>query len=155
MARGFTVIEIVLVVIIMAVLAALAVPNFAKGFDGFQLRQAASDIKAQARWAQAMAMAQQRVYRLTIDAEEGCYSLEREKDKTSPDGSPSYEAVPGSPGRKHCVPEEVKFSSDAAQVRLNPDGTIDPATIQLERGKRALILSSALKQGALIEFNAE
>ena len=75
--KAFTLVEILLVVIIIGIVLALAAPNFSKGYSRFQLNKTADDLLSVSRWAQAMAIGQERVFALSFSNDRRSYGLVR------------------------------------------------------------------------------
>ncbi len=65
--RGFTLVEILLVVVIMAVIAVLAVPNFSRTYAGIELHKTADDLAYRMRYVQSYAITKNTRARLEFD----------------------------------------------------------------------------------------
>ena len=74
-AAGFTLVEILLVVAIIAVSLGVAVPQFAKSFRGARLRQSARTVESMHRQAKARAVLDQSHAALFFDAVKGTVEL--------------------------------------------------------------------------------
>ena len=70
-ARGFTLLEVILVVVILMIASALAVPSFIRSFRGAKLRSAARAIVMSHRYARAMAVLKQTDAAILYDARVG------------------------------------------------------------------------------------
>lgn len=64
--RGFTIIELVMVIIVVSILAAVAVPQFARYYDGIKVRNAAVKIASDIRYAQNFATTTQQRSRVNF-----------------------------------------------------------------------------------------
>ena len=73
--RGFTLAELILVVALMAIIAAFALPNFRAGARQREVRTSLQEFVASIRTASSLAVFNRRTVQLRIDAEEGEYSL--------------------------------------------------------------------------------
>jgi type II secretory pathway pseudopilin PulG len=153
--KAFSVIEILLVIIITGIILGVSVPNFLKGYSQFQLNKTADDLLNVSRWAQAMAMGQQRIYALSFSDDRKYYLLERDGDNLTGDGQSNFEPVKGSLGHRHAVPEAVTLATPEVQVEFYPDGTIDPATIQLSSKTQKMVLSSTQVRGMMTKISDE
>jgi prepilin-type N-terminal cleavage/methylation domain-containing protein len=71
---GFTLIELVVVVVILAIAAAMAVPMFS-GAAGFQTQSAANMIAADLEYAKSMAISRQQQYGIVFDPDAGTYQV--------------------------------------------------------------------------------
>jgi len=83
--KGFTLVELLLVTIIISVLLSVSVPHFAGSFSHMRLETAAGDIAQAIRFAQSRTIAEERPYRLLINTWSGYYRL-LARDAESPDG---------------------------------------------------------------------
>jgi prepilin-type N-terminal cleavage/methylation domain-containing protein len=146
--NAFTLIEILLVVIIIGIVTALSVPNFSKGFSRFQLKKTADDLLSVSRWAQAMAIGQERIYALTFTDDHRSYELVRSVNET-------FEPVNGSLGRMHPIPDSIDLDTQNDNIEFYPDGTIDPATIQLKSPGQKIVLSSTEIRGMMTKADNE
>ncbi len=149
--RGFTLIEMMLVVVILSIIIAATVPNFSKGYERFQLRQITDDIKHKARWAQAMAMGKQCTYVLVFNADRTVYNIQRigidDKHKER------MEPISGRLGRTHKIPSNIQLAIKEDSVHFFSDGTLDPVRIELSAGDIKTVLSSQAMPGALVSFD--
>lgn len=69
--RGFTLVELLLVIVIMMVTAGLALPRFARSYQGAKLRSSMRTILMANRYARATAVLQQKQTALLLDQEKG------------------------------------------------------------------------------------
>jgi prepilin-type N-terminal cleavage/methylation domain-containing protein len=67
--RGFTLIEVVLVVVIALILFGVALPHFAQTFKGSKLRSAARTINRMGRYARSMAIMREHTMTIVLNAE--------------------------------------------------------------------------------------
>ena len=72
---GFTLLELILVLVLISTVLALAAPSLRGFAQGRKVHDAAAHMLAVARMASAQAVAEARVYRLNFDADEGAYWL--------------------------------------------------------------------------------
>jgi prepilin-type N-terminal cleavage/methylation domain-containing protein len=129
--RGFTLLELVLVMLIMATLLAVAVPSLSGFGAGRQLDQSAVQVVAVANWARDRAIQEGRVYRLNMDAAAGSYwvTMQLEGEFVSPEVEF---------GRVFVLPEPVTCSWVAPHVdggvgymQFFPTGRIEQTTMEL------------------------
>ena len=79
-ARGFTLLELVMVMMLMCVVAALSVPSF-KGFGkGRRVGACAAQLVTVTQYARTQAVTAAETYRLNVDAATGTYWLTVERD---------------------------------------------------------------------------
>jgi prepilin-type N-terminal cleavage/methylation domain-containing protein len=162
---GFTLVEILLVIIIIGIISALAAPNFSKGYSGFQLNQTTDDLLNISRWAQAMAIGQERTYALSFSPDRRSYGLVRAKITEGADDQNSFEPINGSLGQMHTIPDAIRLlvtqpkdsqgTGDIDRIQFYPDGTIDPETIQLSSHDQKTVLSSTQVRGMMTKVSDE
>jgi len=157
---GFTLIEILLVTIIMGIVLVLAVPNFFKGYTRFQINKTSDDLLTVSRWAQAMAIGQERMYALSFSGDRRSYNLVRVKvplsnEAAGIDGQDSFEPVKGTLGRMHTIPDAIHMDTDKDRIEFHPDGTIDPVTIRLATPEQKTVISSTEVRGMMTKVDRE
>ena len=67
--RGFTLLEIVAVLVLLGVAATLVLPSFTRGLRGIQLEAAARDLVTRMKQARSRAITRQKVFRIILDQE--------------------------------------------------------------------------------------
>lgn len=130
-AAGFTLLELILVLAILAVVVALAVPTL-HGFAASRgTTQCADQIVALCRWARTQSVTRGLTYRLNLDAGSGTYWLTVEQD----DGTV---ASPGEEfGRVFRAPDGTRIDwnapkqKDGQYVQFQPTGRTDPAIVRV------------------------
>ncbi len=68
--RGFTFLEIMLVIVIVAILSAVVIPNMAKSIKGNRLRSASRTVISSGKYARSLAVMRQKEMVLTFDLDE-------------------------------------------------------------------------------------
>ena len=99
---GFTLLELVLVMVIIAIALAAAAPKLRGWSRGQQLREAADSFVYFTRYARAQAVSDGIIYRLTVDANNGTYTL------TKQDGD-NFVAAPFDYGDTQRVPQGYRI----------------------------------------------
>jgi len=129
--RGFTLAEMLLVVVIIAITAAIAVPRYARSFDHMKLRSTALDVAATVEHAQSTAVLEERFLKFTINRDEGTCVIESDSGDTSesPLSPISYELPRGI--SFHSVEFEDTLLAHRDYLTFRPDGWADRATIRL------------------------
>jgi len=151
--NAFTLIEILLVVVIMGIVLALAAPNFSKGYSRFQLDRTADDLLTVSRWAQAMAIGQERIYALSFSDDRRSYELERadiNEVNEEDNGEVKFGPVNGALGRLHQLPDTIRLDLHENLIKFYPDGTIDPAKIRLTASDHKTVISSIEVRGMMM-----
>jgi len=73
--RGFSLIELVIVLLIVVVAGSLVMPSLDKGFDSLRARRAALGIAATARSLRTRSLKEQLPFRLVVSAKDGSYRV--------------------------------------------------------------------------------
>ena len=129
---GFTLFELVIVMVVVATLVAITMPSLRGFWSGSRSRDAATEFLAVTQWARAKAASEARIYRLLLDAANGDYQL------TVQDGVDFVETG-NEFGQLHSLPEGMRMevarmglTPDAVgQIDFHPDGRCDVAVIRL------------------------
>lgn len=120
--RGVTLIELVMLSIVIAILAAIAIPNMSPVVQRFRLRGAAWQVAGDLRLARQRAVTIRKRFRVcltncAITVPAGSYSVERD------DGT-GWVSETGAPTR---LPQDVAISATATPTFL-PNGALDPSS---------------------------
>src|SRR6202040_67417 len=125
--RGFTLLELLIVLTLMALIAAMTLPMFSGGVSGTDLKAAARDVAAGLRLARDRAISQRAESLLELN-------LEARTFRVSPDE------------RSHRLPEKIDLKLYTAQrdlssdkvgaIRFFPDGGSNGGRITLAAGER-------------------
>lgn len=84
-ASGFSLLEILLVVAILAIASLLAAAAMTGGFDGIQLRSSAREIAAQLRYTRAHAIATGQAQHFTVDPKAHTWAAPNQRDGDIPE----------------------------------------------------------------------
>ena len=130
--RGFTLLELVLVMVIIGTVLAMAAPSLRGFFASRQTEDAAASIVALTRLARSQAVAEGRAYRLNFDLKETTYWLTAQTEGAFRNLSSEF-------GRVFLLPEgtelELKVEGVPANrdyVSFQPTGRTEAATIRLK-----------------------
>ena len=144
--RGFTLVELLLVVVLMSVVMGLAVANFSGVFGGMELRRSADDMAAAMRYGQARAAAEGLTVRLVFA--EGFRQYRLQQAIRSDDGEEGvFENISSRFARPVMLPRDVAVDSDLREINFYSDGTIDRVRVHLKAKGRQRILSSMGQRG--------
>lgn len=148
------------VVVIMAVLAGMAIPQFFGRSQAVALRQSARELLDAALYAQHLAVTQRRPIRLVLDAREGSFEIQRQDE---PD---SYKKLQYGVIRSGRLPKNVRFNDiriDAGEgtttaawdepfITFTPIGGADAAIIQIGNDKTvySILISSTTGRAKLV-----
>lgn len=143
---GFTIIELLLVVIILLVVVGLAVPTFSPAYARLQLRKTAEDLAFVMRYAQSRCVMNNRRIRLAFDSTLSEYQLMQQTSPLGEDGG-AFEPVAGRWGRVFQIPDDVTVHTDDPFVYFFPDGRIEKQDISVCRQGRCLTISTRGQRG--------
>ena len=119
-ARGFTLLELVIVLFLAGLVAALVVPSFSGTLESARLRSGASDVRAALNLARTLAVSGSSPRAAAFDIEGGRYAVEGES-------------------RSYVLPDGIRIESvrtgaeeatrGTVRVRFFPDGSAQDAEI--------------------------
>lgn len=136
---GFTLLELIVVMAILAIITGMVVPIFATSFAGIQLRNARSGFLSVLYHTQERAVAESREYRLFLDTKDNSYWVEYVAEVE--DDKKTFEAVTEDFGVKQTLPVYLKFDRirgpkdrehNANYIGCYPNGACDRVTIVLQ-----------------------
>ena len=122
---GFTLIELILSSVIIAVLVGVATPLFRKTFTDLELKNMCFNVSKLIGYAQEKAVLENTQYKLVIDKEGAKYYIVK-SDPSAPGGQRRLEERYG---RTFLLPRGYELKSDKAQIVFYPDGHSDKAAI--------------------------
>lgn len=128
--RGFTILELVIVLMLMAIVLAAVAPSLTGWNRGQRLDNAAGRLLAASRFARSEAISAAAPHRLEIDALGGSYRVTRLEAQ-------SYMPVAGEFGRNAILPEAMVINiarqdeSGASVIEFYANGRLTPATVTL------------------------
>ena len=141
---GFTLVELIVVLAILATLVALAAPSFSRTIASARLRSGASEVRSTLARARSLAVAGGRVRSVVFDLEKGGYGIDNEASPRSLPDPVRWESLRVLGDRKERGGARVRFfpdgSAEEAEVTVAlPDGgrirvTVDPLTGIVEAG---------------------
>ena len=80
---GFTLIEVILVLVVIVIISGIALPNLSRSYGNAKLRSAASNIERLGRYARGMAILREQDLTIVIDTEKQLIYIGAEKKLTS------------------------------------------------------------------------
>lgn len=124
-ARGFSLLEMLLVMAIIAFAGLLAASAMSGGFDGIRLRSASSDIAAQLRFTRAQAIATGRRQDFSIDPRAHTWKAPKQR----------HGKLPKQLGIDFYGAREVQPSASEGGIAFFPDGASTGGRIRLSAKK--------------------
>ena len=119
--EGFTFVELIVVLAILAGIAALVAPSFSRTVASAQLRTAASDVRTTFARARALAVASARVRSAVFDLSRGEFGVDNEAVRLLPE-TIRLGAV---------LPEGDRLDRGSVRVRFFPDGSGEEVEISV------------------------
>ncbi len=139
--KGFTLIEILLVVLMIIVVAGLALPNFSILFERIQLDETAKNIVYLMRYVQNRAMIKERQHELVFDENNHEYWL-NEISSDDEGGMAQSAPVAGRFGRHFSFSPRLTIETDNPEIKFYPDGKIDKVHLYICNRKSCLTVST-------------
>ncbi len=143
---GFTLVELIVVIVVIALLTALAVPSLDATMQRASLRTQARELFDTARYTQRMATIKRRTIRLVLVPEDaqwkGRSSYRIEVMSEDVDAEQTYLSLTGGPIKPTIIVEPVRIvgvdvvtgdpADETLAVRFHADGTADGAIIRMQ-----------------------
>ena len=126
-ARGVTLLELLIVLSIMAVVAAMVVPIFTGGVSTAELKGAAREVAAGLRLARSEALATRKETRVVLDLEQRSFVVERDA---------RTRALPRQIELKLFTAQSDLVSDKVGAIRFFPDGGSNGGRVTLAVGER-------------------
>jgi type II secretion system protein H len=136
---GFTLIELIVVMVLLGIAAALVVPHLGSFFRGRVLNSEARRLLALTRYGQSRAVAEGVPVLLWINAKQSSYGLITQSASSEPDDRASQftidstltieASVPTPPMESEDNDERLGVPDNLPAIRFMPDGFFDEASI--------------------------
>ena len=126
-ARGFTMIELLVVLAIIAIASALIIPMFGKGVSTTELKSAARQLAAGLRLARSEAVSQRRETFLVLDLAGRRFKVDRD---------PQEHALPRGVELKLFTAQKDLVDEKVGSIRFYPDGGSNGGRITVGSGER-------------------
>ena len=135
--KGYTLLELISVVVILATLAILVAPAFSSFWPGYQVDRSAREVMSLARRARDLAASEYVRYQLNLDLVSGEYWVRVESDPLRAPGI--FEELGTDWGRKvlservrfHSILPHDQYEGQTKIITFYPDGSADEALIIL------------------------
>ena len=124
---GVTLLELLVVLSLMALIAAMAVPYFSGGVSTSELRGAAREVAAGLRYARSGAVASRQETRLVLDLEQRSFRV---------DGDQRSHALPKAVELKLFTAQRDLIDAKSGAIRFFPDGGSNGGRVTIAAGER-------------------
>ena len=150
---AFTLIELLLVSVVLALITGLAVPNIKPAYDHLQLQRTVEDLADTMRYAQSRAVASNSSVRLEFDEKLSSFWLTQEGDADKGGGG-KYGKIKGRLGRVINIAKGISLESSEEKpcVQFYPDGTIDKIQVYICQKKKCFAVSTQEQRGYVNVF---
>ena len=145
--RGFTLLELVLVLLIMGLALALSYPNLSRGTAAFHLRAVGRDVMNTLRFARERAITQQTDMLVVVDREKHQVTLSDALGR-----GPRTFSLPDDVKIQHLVLGGKEIPEGPLRIRFIPNGSSETAEIALESktGSVLRVVTDPLTGGAKV-----
>jgi len=131
-ARGFTLLELLVVLALAGLILALVLPRLAGGLEGLRLRTASRQVAALLRTARAQAVVERRTVTVNVDPRRGLLEASSEA------GTPRRLALPE--GIDLAVLDAAAWRHRAVQIRFSPRGGSDGGVLGVTGAGRRIVV---------------
>jgi len=128
--KGFTLLELLIVSVIILVLIAMATPLFRRTFTDLELKDSISNLTKFIVFAQQQAIVNRGMYKMSFDFDKNEYRL---RMKTGQGEQARYSNIQGRFGRVFKLPRGVSIEGDddASEIEFYPEGNSDKIEVRL------------------------
>jgi len=152
---GFTIIEVMLVMVILVIITGLAAPNFSNTYAGIQLKVTTDDIAYLMRYAQSRAVARGNEIRIEFDSSLRVYWITEEEQSDTYASDKMFNRITGRLGKKNKIPEMLNLEIEKPSIHFFPDGTIEKVLFNVCLKEQCRIISTKEQRGAVRVYEAE
>ena len=131
-AKGFSLIELIIVIAVLGIVSAIAAPNFNKYRQNTNLREAARDLSSDISFWRQRAVADNVRYRITFNQAANNYTVQRETISGSGAYADLVPAVTKSPRNISAQITIFNITFPSAQITIQPRGTMDLGSVTLQ-----------------------
>ena len=140
--KGFSLIELIVVMILLSLTGALVVPSLSRFSKGVELKGAVKRVAAILRFSRSEAVNQGKVYQVFFDADLGQVRVQpAETEEGKAEGEPAEQKpsqkiyiMPPSVQIKEVKAEEPEFPSELPTIEFYPNGGSNGGSILLDGG---------------------
>lgn len=144
--KAFTLAEMLLIMVLLSVAAALSLPNLSKSFKTMQLENTVNTLSFSMRYAQSLAITQNKTIRLAFEKSFKSYRLlEHSKDYLDN----QFKPLPGRWSKLTQVPTGTMITSEHPSIDFLPNGEIEKNDIQICLKEDCMLISTHEQRGQI------
>ena len=125
--NGFSLVEIFVILIILSIAAAAAVPSYKQVFESMRLKQSAEDLIHYLHYGRTHALIHQKSLRLSVDPPVGSFWLEERR--VNEEGDAEFVFLRGRWGAVYRVASDFELRAKVDAVELFKDGRMGRSEI--------------------------
>ncbi len=138
--KGFTLIEMLLVVLVLAIIAGISIPNFKGTYSGMQLKNEVDQLTYLMRYAQSRAVIKNAPMQVVFISNNRQYRLLQKKED-------EFEKFSSRMGRLYSVSDKISITAQKDHINFYPDGSIDKERVDVCSDKKCFIISTREQRG--------
>lgn len=145
-AKGFSLVELLVVLVIIGLSASLVLPGLAGGLSSLRLKTAAREVSATLRYARSLAVSMGKEQVINVDIDEGKYWLNEDKDNNR--------ELPSDVRFVNVTTQGEEITTGRAGIIFYPMGNSSGGTIFVTAGKdrECLILTRLITGVVEVSF---
>jgi prepilin-type N-terminal cleavage/methylation domain-containing protein len=144
--KGFSLIELLLVIVLLSIVAGLSLPQFKKTYQRSVLNNAVSQLVYTMRYAQSRALLQNKNHRLEFESDLKSYKILEATDHPSE----AFDKISGLAGKTTSLPGQITAHFSQTTLDFYTDGDIEKSDITLCSVKACQRISTSYQRGKVI-----